>query len=107
VTGKELAGPAADAYLAFFASGFPAQKMALVPKGTPEDVLKAYEEAVRQMKDDPDYQAKKEAALGTYEQVTGEAAEALKRRGTEVSDEARQYAIDLLTKEYNVDLGQQ
>jgi hypothetical protein len=106
VTGKELSGPAADAYLAFFTAGFPAKGMALLPKGTPEDVLQAYEEAVRQMKQDPEYQEKKEAALGTYEQVTGKAAEALKRRATEVPDEARQYVIDLLTKEYNVDLAQ-
>jgi tripartite-type tricarboxylate transporter receptor subunit TctC len=104
MTGKAPSGPQFDAYVAFFTAGFPAQKMLFVPEGTPADIVAAYQQAVTAMKQDPDYLAAKESVLGTYEQVTGKAAQALFTKGTTISPETRAGVVDMLASEYDVKL---
>jgi len=104
LTGKAPSGPEFDAYFAFFTAGFPAQKMVFLPKDTPEDIVAAYQDAVTQMKADPEYQSAKEPVLGTYEQVTGKPAQALYDKGTTISPELRSQVVDMLGSEYNVKL---
>lgn len=106
LTGEQPSGDAYDAYFAFFTAGFPAQKMVFLPEETPDDIVAAYQDAVTQMKEDPDYQAGKEAVLGTYEQVTGKAALALFEKGTTITPELRQQVVDMLAADYNVKLGE-
>ncbi len=103
-TGRPPSGEAYDAYLAFFISGFAAQKMAFLPHGTPDDIVDAFRAAVRHMKDDPDYNAKKSQVLGDYEQVTGEAADALFKKATTVPDTAKKDVVEMLTTDYHVTL---
>ncbi|WP_050526678.1 Bug family tripartite tricarboxylate transporter substrate binding protein [Pseudorhodobacter aquimaris] len=105
MTGNAPEGPGFDAYFAFFTAGFPAQKMMFLPKGTPQEIVDVYQAAVTEMKKDPDYIANKEAILGTYEQVTGKAADTLYKRGTVISPELRKQVVDMLAAEYNVKLG--
>lgn len=105
LTGKAPEGADFDAYVAFFTAGFPAQKMVFVPGGTSDEVVAAYEGAVTAMKDDPEYQAAKEAVLGTYEQVTGKAAQTLYEKGTTIDDATRSSVVDMLAADYNVKLG--
>ncbi len=105
LTGKAPEGPDYDAYFAFFTAGFPAQKMVFLPKDTPQEIVDAYQAAVIAMKDDPDYQANKEAVLGTYEQVTGKAANSLFKKGTVISPELRKQVVDMLAADYGVKLG--
>lgn len=102
VTGKVPSGVEWDVFKAFLISGFPAQKLLVLPKGTPDDIVKTYQDAVIAMKKDPDYQAGRKKALGDYEQVTGKAGEALYKEGTNISDEARKWVRDYLTKNHNV-----
>ena len=106
LTGKAPEGADYDAYFAFFTAGFPAQKMVFLPKDTPQDIVDAYQAAVEAMKLDPEYQANKESVLGTYEQVTGKAADALFRKGTTISPELRKQVVDLLAADYGVKLGE-
>lgn len=105
LTGKAPEGPEYDAYFAFFTAGFPAQKMVFLPKGTPQEIVDAYQAAFEAMKKDPEYQANKEAVLGTYEQVTGKAAAALFEKGTTISPELRKQVVDMLAADYGVNLG--
>lgn len=105
ITGNAPEGPEFDAYFAFFTAGFPAQKMLFLPKDTPQEIVDVYQAAVNAMKEDPDYQANKEAVLGTYEQVTGKAADSLFRKGTVISPELRKQVVDMLSAEYGVKLG--
>ena len=100
--GEPPSGPAWEAWKAFFGAGFAAQKLLVVPEGTDEDIVAAYQEAVRQMKEDPDYQANKEAVLGTYEQVTGKEAQALYEIATNVPDEAQEWVLNWLNEKYDV-----
>lgn len=106
MTGKAPEGDDYDAYVAFFIAGFPAQKMAILPKDTPDDIVAAYSAAFEAMKQDPDYQANKESVLGTYEQVTGAEAEALFKLGTTISDKNRKNVVDMLGADYGVKLGE-
>ena len=107
LTGNPPTGPEYDAYFAFFTAGFPAQKMVVVPKDTPADIVAAYEKAFEDMKADPDYQASAEAVLGDYEQVTGALADALYQRGTTIADDVRQTVVNVLSTDYGVKLGEE
>jgi hypothetical protein len=100
--GEKPSGPAWEAWKAFFVAGFPAQKMLFLPEGTPDEIVQDYQNAVRQMKQDPEYQATKDDVLGTYEQVTGKSADALFQVATGVSPESKQWVLDWLSEEYNV-----
>jgi tripartite-type tricarboxylate transporter receptor subunit TctC len=106
MTGNAPTGAEYDAYFAFFTAGFPAQKMVFLPKDTSQEIVDAYQAAVTAMKADPDYQANKEAVLGTYEQVTGKGADALFKKGTVISPELRKQVVDMLAEGYGVKLGE-
>ncbi|WP_116133117.1 tripartite tricarboxylate transporter substrate binding protein [Tropicimonas sp. IMCC34043] len=106
VTGKAPEGPEYDAYFAFFTAGFPAQKMVFLPKGTPQEIVDAYQAAFEAMKADPVYQDNKESVLGTYEQVTGPAADTLFQKGTTITPELRKQVVDTLAADYGVKLGE-
>jgi tripartite-type tricarboxylate transporter receptor subunit TctC len=103
-TGNEPSGDLYEAYVAFFTSGFAAQKMVFLPKGTPDEIVAAFQKAVVDMKGDAEYQAKKDAALGTYEQVTGKGAQALFSKAVNVSPEAKKLVVDMLVNEFNAKL---
>lgn len=101
VTGKRPEGIEWDAFKAFLIAGFPAQKLMVLPKATAPSVVEAYRSAVRQMREDPEYQAGKDEALGGYEQVTDSAGEALFAAGTAIDPKARDWVRALLEKDYN------
>ncbi len=102
LTGKAPSGNEWEAVRAFLIAGFPAQKLMVLPKNTPKEIQEAYRKAFRDMRKDPDYKAGLESALGGYEQVTDQAAEALFRLGTTIPDYARDWVRFHLTRNYNV-----
>ena len=102
VYGKKPSGIEWDAFRAFLVAGFPAQKLLVLPKGTPDDIVETYREAVRKMRKDPEYLAKRDDLIGEYEQQTDKAGEALYNAGTHISPEARDWVRDFLAKNYNV-----
>jgi len=106
LTGSPPSGPEYDAYLAFFTAGFPAQKMAFLPGGTPDEIVAAYQAAFEAMKADPDYVANAEEVLGSYEQVTGELAQTLFDLGTTIAPELRAQVAGMLASDYGVRLGE-
>jgi hypothetical protein len=104
VHGKAPGGIGWESWLAFFTAGFPAQKLLVAPRETPDDIVLAYQNAVETMKHDPDYIARKPAALGTYEQVTGRAAQTMYELATNVPLEARTWVKEWLKREFRVNL---
>jgi hypothetical protein len=102
VTGKKPAGVEWDAFYSFLIAGFPAQKLLLLPKDTPDDIVEAYRNVLRQMTKDPDYIAKKDEMIGEYEQVTDAAGEELFRQAITITPEAREWVRDYLARTYNV-----
>lgn len=101
-TGKAPSGGEWEAFKAFLIAGFPAQKLLVLPKQTPREVVEAYRKAFRDMRNDPAYKAGLEDALGGYDQVTDAAAEALMREATTIPAHARDWVRYHLTKNYNV-----
>ncbi len=102
LTGKAPSGAEYDAYFAFFAAGFPAQKMMFLPKGTSDDIVEAYQAAVEAMKADPDYRADAETVLGAYEQVTGSLSQSLFEKGSTIAPELRAQVTGMLTETYGI-----
>ncbi len=102
VKGKKPSGTWFDAWKAFFTAGFPAQKFVVVPKETPEDVVKAYQAAFTGIFADPEYVANKGRKIGAYDQVTGAAADLKFKAATDVPPEAREWVRNWLTTKYNV-----
>jgi tripartite-type tricarboxylate transporter receptor subunit TctC len=102
VKGKKPSGPAFDAWKAFFVAGFPAQKFVVVPKETPEDMVKAYEEGFKKVFADPEYIKNKDKKIGTYPQVIGKAAEMKYKSATNVPPAAKKWVREWLEKKYKV-----
>ena len=102
VHGKKPSGIEWDAFMAFLISGFPAQKLLVLPKGTSDELVEAYRAAVREMLKDPEYIARRDEVIGEYEQVTDAQAEKLYKDGTTISPEARDWVRDFLAKTYQV-----
>jgi tripartite-type tricarboxylate transporter receptor subunit TctC len=100
VKGMKPSGPAFDAWKAFFIAGFPAQKFVVVPKETPENMVKAYEAAFTKIFADPEYLATKDAKIGTYAQVTGRAAGQRFAAATSVPAEAKTWVREWLTEKF-------
>jgi tripartite-type tricarboxylate transporter receptor subunit TctC len=105
LNGEPPSGPLYDAYKAFNVAGFAAQKMVVLPEGASEELVETYRQAWRDVFADPEYQDTFEAALGSYQQVTDAAAEALFRAGTTIGPEVRAMVVEILESEYNVRLG--
>ncbi len=102
VKGKKPSGPAFEAWKAFFIAGFPAQKFMVVPKETPTDMVKAYQDAFKRMFADPEYVGTKDKKIGKYAQVTGAEAEVRYKSATHVPPAAKAWVRDWLTTKYNV-----
>jgi tripartite-type tricarboxylate transporter receptor subunit TctC len=94
VHGKKPEGIEWEAFKSFLVSGFPAQKLLVLPHGTSDEILEAYRAAARSLLKDPDYLAKRDEIIGEYEQVTDAAAERLYKAGTTISPESRQWVRD-------------
>jgi len=93
-----------DAYMAFFGSGFAAQKPAMLPEGTPENIVAAYRQAFADAAADPDLQAAKGEILGEYEQAVGDGVQTLYEVATTIDPEAREWVREFLMSEYQVQL---
>ncbi|MDP2355944.1 MAG: tripartite tricarboxylate transporter substrate-binding protein [Beijerinckiaceae bacterium] len=102
VFGKKPSGTEWEAMRAFLVAGFPGQKLLVLPKGTPPDIVEAYRMAVRNLVKDPEYIAKRDDLIGEYDQLTDEEGEQLYKAATTISPEARNWVRDYLTKNYDV-----
>lgn len=102
VHGKKPSGIEWEAFKAFLISGFPAQKLLVLPKGTSDEILEAYRSAARKLLVDPDYIATRDKVIGEYEQVTDAEAEKLYQEGTNITPEAREWVRNFLQKTHQV-----
>lgn len=102
--GCETSGEAWDAWKAFFVAGFPVQKIAFLPAGTPDNVAKAYADAfdaIRTRADFPEIAAKR---VGKYEVFVGNNAVKATTTGTTVSAGAKAFVTNWLQDAYGVSL---
>ena len=104
LNGHSPKGMGWDVWTAFNTVGFTAQKLLVVPKSTPTAIVKTYHTAIQAMLDDPDYLAQKGAILGSYTQVTGEAASHLYKLSTQVPKKQKEWMLNWLRSKYKLNI---
>ncbi len=102
--GCETSGEAWDAWKAFFVAGFPSQKLAFLPAGTPQDIIDMYVTAFEAIKAQPDFAEISKARIGKYPMFTGEGAQVALASATTVPDSAKAYVTGWLKDEFGVEL---
>ncbi|MDO5656729.1 MAG: tricarboxylate transporter [Paracoccus sp. (in: a-proteobacteria)] len=103
--GRPPEGRDYDAYRIFATAGFGAQKMMVLPRETPPEIIATWREGWAAVFADPEYQASVSDVLGRYEQVSGDAALALYDMATRIDPGLRSYVLELLASEYAVRVG--
>ncbi len=104
VHGKEPSGPAWNAWKAFFVAGFAAQKMIVLPKTTPKEILDTWRTAAEKVVREPGFEQAADQALGDVDQGLGKKAEALFKLATEVDAESKAWVRNWLTTKFDAKL---
>jgi hypothetical protein len=102
VYGKKPSGIEFEVFKAFCVAGFVVQKPIFLLKGTPQDIVDAYVNALQTGMSTPEFKEKSKEELGDYEQATGKAAAEMLKVALDVRPEARQWVRKWLTEKYNV-----
>lgn len=102
--GCETSGESWDAWKAFMIAGFPAQKMVFLPNGASEDAIATFSAAFEAVKARADFGEISKKRLGVYPQMTGAAASATLKLGTEVPASAKAFVVKWLEDDYGVTL---
>ncbi len=102
--GCETSGEAWDAWKAFFIAGFPSQKLAFLPNGTPQDVVDTFTKAFEDIKNRSDFAEISAKRLGKYPMFTGAAAKTALAGATQVPDSAKAFVVNMLKEDFGVQL---
>jgi tripartite-type tricarboxylate transporter receptor subunit TctC len=102
--GCETSGVAWDAWKAFFISGYPSQKIAFLPKGTPDEVIDTYVAAFQAVRSRPDFSEIAAKQVGEYPMFVGAGAQNATEQATSVSAEAKAHVLEWLKSSYGVEL---
>ncbi|GAA0307750.1 Bug family tripartite tricarboxylate transporter substrate binding protein [Psychrobacter aestuarii] len=102
IKGEDLSGEAYETWKKIFVASFPAQKMIVLPKGTPDNVVAAYNDAMQKVISDPGFEAASKEELGDYKQIVGAEADEIKTEATKFSDDSRKWIQDWLRTNYQV-----
>lgn len=100
--GKKPSGIEFEAFKALNTAGFAVQKLIFLPKGTPQDIVDAYVQALQKGINTPGFKERAKEELGEYEQATGKAAATMLNVALDASPEARQWVRKWLTDKFNV-----
>ena len=102
--GCETNGEAWDAWKAFFVAGFPSQKLAFLPAGTPQEVIDMFVAAFDKIKARPDFAEISKKRLGKYPMFTGAEAKTALSKATTVPDSAKAFVVGWLKDDFGVQL---
>lgn len=100
--GKKPAGPAWNAWKAFFIAGFGVQKAMWLPEKTPQDIVKAYRDAASKVIADPEFQEIVDKSLGGYKQLAGMEARKAFDQVINVPKEDKAWLINWIERKYDV-----
>lgn len=104
--GHSPSGPDYETYRTFALAGFAAQKLVVLPGGTPAPIRDAWVAAWERVLADPEYRARAPEVLGLYPQLIGAPAEDLARRATRIDADVRRRVHQMLAREYSVRLSE-
>jgi tripartite-type tricarboxylate transporter receptor subunit TctC len=100
--GCEPSGDAWDAWRAFFVAGFPVQKLAFLPAGTPDDVTATYTAAFEAVVARSDFAEISTKRVGKYTVFTGDGANTALSTATNVPESAKSFVKSWLEDKYGV-----
>jgi hypothetical protein len=102
--GKKGEGIAFDAWFATMVAGFGGMKLMIVPQETPDEIVALYQLAFSRMKNDPEYIAKKEKAIGLYNQETGEKALKIFELATHIDKAEKEWCKNFLRQKFDLNI---
>ena len=102
--GCETSGEAWDAWKAFFVAGFPVQKIAFLPNGTPQEIVDAYTAGFEAVIGRDDFAEISSKRIGKYDVFTGQGAQSALGTATSVPDSAKAFVVNWLKEDYGVSL---
>lgn len=103
-TGGPPSGEAFEAWKALMLAGFSLQKMMVLPKDAPADVIEAYGAAAGQIVDAPDFRERAGEEIGVYDQLVGQEADAALTEALQIDPAVRDFLINWLAEDYDVRL---
>lgn len=101
-TGAKPEGEAFEAWRALMLAGFSLQKMVVLPKDAPAEVIAAYGDAARAIVEAPDFRQRAGDELGVYEQLVGPAADEALKEALTLDQGIRDFLTKWLAEDYNV-----
>ncbi|MFF0371641.1 Bug family tripartite tricarboxylate transporter substrate binding protein [Micromonospora sp. NPDC005087] len=104
IKGSAPSGPAWDAYKVFAVAGYTYQKTLWATPGTPDSILDAYTDAVKQLQNDEEFMKKLHEEAGDYPLVAGDTNRDVIQRSFTVTDEAGKFVSNLLAEKYDTQL---
>jgi len=104
VYGKDLEGPAREAWEAMYHISVSASKSLNLPAGTPKEIVDTYDKAIKALLADPEVIEKGEKIFGPYENFTGAAAKRGLEGAAKMSDAGYQYIKTYVKQRFNVEL---
>ncbi|MCJ8140879.1 Bug family tripartite tricarboxylate transporter substrate binding protein [Falsirhodobacter halotolerans] len=95
-------GQSFEAWKALMIAGYSLQKMIVLPKDVPEEVLAAYTDAAHKIVEAPDFRERAGEEIGVYDQLVGEEANTALQNALTVDEDIRTFLTDWLSEDYNV-----
>lgn len=102
--GEAPSGTEYEAYLAALTAGQFYQKGLWINAGTPDGLVEEFRAAARELASDDEFATEAEDVLGGYPVIPGEKAQDDLVAAFEISDEVRQYMLDLLADQYDTEV---
>ncbi|WP_261397536.1 Bug family tripartite tricarboxylate transporter substrate binding protein [Halomonas sp. DP8Y7-3] len=102
--GEAPTGPAYEAFRKFFASGYALQKLIVVPKDTPADLIETYRDAAREFIATDAFKQDAEAQLGPYDPVVGEVIQRHLEDAMSIDDATREWLTHWLKEKHNAQI---
>ena len=103
-TGAAPEGEAFQAWKSLMLAGFSLQKMVVVPRDAPADIIGAYNAAAQTIVDAPDFRERAGDELGVYTQLVGADADAALTEALKIDPSVKDYLTNWLKQEFNVSL---
>jgi hypothetical protein len=102
--GCKTSGKAWDAWKGFFIAGFPSQKIAFLPAGTPQNVIDTYANAFAKVKARPDFAKLSAKRLGKYPMYVGPDSKSALDGALKISRSAKSFVKKWLKDDFGVTL---
>ncbi|MCE8037650.1 tricarboxylate transporter [Halomonas sp. MCCC 1A11062] len=104
LNGEAPSGTANEAYEKFFASGFTLQKLIMVPKGTPDQLVEIYREAALEFVETEQFKQEADAHLGPYTPIVGDVVERHLEQAMALDDDLREWLADWLKTKHGASI---